>query len=117
MGHVDSSDLEKTLLQLEKRSVAAAAMYCETVAVVIQGKAMQKAPWTDRTGQARQRLKGSTEVMDDVIRIKLAHGVDYGVFLELAREKKHAILWPIIESESGAVIKGLSKLLDRYKLV
>ena len=43
------------------------------------------APWTDRTGNARQTLNTEVqEVASIMVGIILAHGVDYGVFLELS---------------------------------
>jgi hypothetical protein len=51
------------------------------------------ARWTDRTGNARQTLHTDVEDMAlDMVQIILAHGVDYGVFLELA----HGGVWGII---------------------
>lgn len=114
---VDGSDLEKTLDNLEKRSLAAAKMYLETKALQLQGKAQQRAEWTDRTAHARQRIKGTLEADENMLTIKLAHGVEYGVFLELAHEKKYAILWPVVNEEKTNIVNGLSKLLERFKLV
>ena len=58
----------------------------------MQTYAQQKAPWTDRSGRARQTLKGSTEKQPQKRIIKIAHGVDYGLWLELAHEKRFAII-------------------------
>lgn len=51
------------------------------------------APWTDRTGAARQTLHTEVEQLaQDMVQITLDHGVEYGVYLELA----HAGVWGII---------------------
>lgn len=55
------------------------------------------APWTDRTGNARQNLH--TEVMDltSEIALLLAHGVEYGTYLELAHGGKYEIIGPALD--------------------
>ena len=51
------------------------------------------ARWTDRTGNARQTLSAEVEDMAlDMVTILLEHGVEYGVYLELA----HGGVWGIL---------------------
>jgi hypothetical protein len=55
------------------------------------------ASWTDRTGHARQGLFHDVVFVDDQIRLRYAHTVDYGVFLELANSGKYAELEPRVK--------------------
>ena len=56
------------------------------------------APWTDRTGNARQTLNTEVqEVASVMIGIILAHGVDYGIFLELSNGGAYAIIGPALD--------------------
>lgn len=109
----DGAAIEKGLAHFENKTSAAVRAYAETSALKLQNKARQKAPWTNRTGHARQRLKGDVLVVTHGYKIRLAHGVDYGKWLELAHEKKWAIVHPTINQESSKVLQGLQGLLNR----
>lgn len=60
------------------------------------------APWTDRTGNARQTLNAPVEPQVyqaglDMVEIILAHGVEYGIFLELSNAGRYAIIAPALD--------------------
>lgn len=58
----------------------------------------QEARWVDRTGNARKMLTAEVEdVAMSMVEIILAHGVSYGVFLELANAGRYAIIAPTID--------------------
>lgn len=90
-------------------------MYCETKALQFESYAKENRPWTDRTNMARQTLKGEVEKKSFGFRITLSYGVDYGLWLELANEKKYAIVEPTIRLKSPEVIKGMESLLKAIK--
>ena len=101
-----------SLKAMSKRGPIEIRMYCETAARYLENDAKQKAPWTDRTGQARQRLTAYvTELQPAICEITLAHGVDYGVFLELAHEKRFATIMPTIQRKSPEIMKGFKVLI------
>jgi hypothetical protein len=54
------------------------------------------APWTDRTGAARSGLSARAETRGDEYPIILAHGVDYGIWLEIAHSGAYAVIIPSI---------------------
>lgn len=89
---IDIKSMEKGLSQLENKTDTAIRAFCDTGALKMQSYAQQNARWTDRTGAARQRLQGGTEKRANGYAIRIAYGVDYGLWLELAHEKKYAIL-------------------------
>lgn len=113
MIEFDDSELEKGLAELELKFQPAFAMYCETAAAKLETEAKKNRPWTDRTSRARETLKGTSEVSKDEGLIVLAHGVDYGVWLELAHEKKYAIVEPTVRLKSNEVFKGLEGFIDK----
>ena len=114
----DTSDLK--LKSFEEHMDAAIAVYANTQAERLIGYAKENRPWTDRTGAARQRLNAyvtdiPSEEKRQGYRINLAHGVDYGVWLELAMEKRYAILFPTVELKGNEVIAGMKNLVRKIK--
>ena len=110
---LDSQNLHEGLNSFEERALMAMSMYCETAAQDLARYMKEHRVWTDRTSQARQRLTAYVEKTDTGFRIVLAHGVDYGIWLELANEKRFAILEPTVRLQGPAVVKGFDHLLDR----
>jgi len=76
----------------------------------LEGRAKQNAPWKDRTGNARNGLKGEVAVGANEVKIALAHSVDYGVFLELANDGKHAILKPTLDAAAPEIYRTYERL-------
>lgn len=113
--NMDTSGIEKGLMRLMDKSEAAIRMYSETAALKLQNYMRDNAPWTDRTGDARKRLTGTVYKVSNGYQIILSHGVNYGIWLELAHEKRFAIIQPTIQVNSNEVMKGLDKLLERLK--
>ena len=63
--------------------------------------ARRKAPWTDRTGNARNSLLASaqtTRATDGKIYGKFGINVYYGKYLEFKNNGKYAIIGPIVRS-------------------
>ena len=111
---LDSDSLAKGLASLESKTDTAFRMYAEQSAVRLQNYAKEHRKWTDRTGHARQRLEGSVHPIQIGYRLQLAHGVDYGLWLELAHEKRFAIIEPTIQYVGpNEIIPGLEKLFER----
>lgn len=108
---INASDLDQGLRRL--MATAAVRIYAETQARNLEGYAKEHRPWTDRTGDARKRLTGYVTEIPNGYRINLAHGVNYGIWLELAMEKRFAILEPTIRLKGPEVLRGLQGLLDR----
>jgi hypothetical protein len=67
-------------------------------AVELENYAKRNRPWQDQTHAAKLGLHAWVDVMLDMIRIYLSHGVDYGMDLELKWSGKYAIIWPTIEA-------------------
>ena len=113
---LDSEQLQKNMDALPPKLEAAIAIYAETICKDWESTAKRNRPWTDRTSRARQGLTGSSGMDGTKCDIVLAHTVDYGVWLELAHEKRFAIVEPTVRLNSNRAISGLERLLDKVKL-
>lgn len=109
----DFNKLVNGLESLEDSSDVAIRMYSETIAKDFEAHAKACRPWKDRTGDARKRLVGYTLKKSNGYRIILAHGVEYGVWLELANNKNYAIIQPTINLKSNDAINSFNKLLEK----
>jgi len=85
--------------------------------MVRYSKRKDSSKWTDRTGHARQGLKGGFfwktnlgKKIDAIIWI--GHRVDYGVYLELAHEKRFAVLWPVAKKFANAIRGKLKRIME-----
>jgi hypothetical protein len=73
------------------------------------------APWTDRTGAARQRLKGNAYWENaNIVTAAIMHQVDYGIWLELAHQRKYAILEKALDQHKNSIENAVRTLLSRY---
>jgi hypothetical protein len=70
---------------------------CQKRAPEIQNWMRSNAPWTDRTGNARQGLNTQVEGSQDEIALFFAHGVFYGIFLELRNSGRYAVVNPALD--------------------
>lgn len=52
--------------------------------------------WKNQTKQALNRMFSDAQLTDNVVSWFMAHGVSYGVYLELANDRQHEALRPII---------------------
>lgn len=96
---------------VEKQVRAAIGAYADTVAKKLEAEAKQNAKWTNRTGNARNSLRGTFGWRENKCRIVLSGGMDYSVWLELANGKRFAILVPTMEANAAAIIKGYKRLV------
>lgn len=110
----DISGMLTGLSEFESKQDAAVRMLAEQGAQKLQDSARENRKWTDRTGQARQRLHGYVGKIPEGYRISLAHGVDYGIWLELAHEKRFAIIPQTIEYVGTfEIMPGFERLIER----
>ena len=91
-NNFDSSDMKRGLASFLDKVDVAVKMFAETGSQKMRTYAQQNRRWTDRTGHARKRLTAYVTKVESGYKITLAHGVDYGLWLELAHEKKYGII-------------------------
>lgn len=110
---MDMSGLISGLGQLDRKVEFALDSFCERAAQGLEDYAKRNRKWTDRTGNARQRLSGKTFKVAKGRRIELSHGVDYGIWLEMANERKFAIIEPSIEKYgTEQIMPGFEKFME-----
>jgi hypothetical protein len=76
---------------------ASAELLARRWAIELENYAKNRAPWEDRTGNARQSLYSVVHTGNGQIIIYLSHGVDYGVWLELRHQGQYAIIMRTLE--------------------
>ena len=110
---MDMSSLDKGLAMTGIKMQKALLMHMATKADELEGKIKTKSPWTDRTSMAKQTLTARvSQPSQTKLRITLAHGVDYGVWLELAHSKNWAIVAPTIREEAPKLVRGLGNIMQ-----
>jgi hypothetical protein len=75
------------------------------------------APWHDNTSNARNGLFTATSHALGVgstgeHRILFSHGVDYGIWLEVANQGRYQIIMPTVKAIGDQLFKGLDSLLN-----
>lgn len=83
-----------------RRRKAATYMLCESISEYMEKTAKRQARWTDRTAHARQSINHDTQMAGEDITMTVAHGVEYGKYLEKGTEpheiklkNKKAFMW------------------------
>lgn len=107
-------NLTPNLEKMRQKCDTAVLMYAKTKADQLQEYMKANKKWQDVTGAAKASLKGLVSVpKEHQVRITLAHGVNYGIWLELAHEMNYAIVRPTILTKSGEVLDGLDMLMSK----
>lgn len=113
---MDISDIQGNMEEMYSRLNTAVGVLAEQGAVKMQSSAKKNAPWTDRTGAARGRLSGTASPIPKGWRIKLAHGVSYGIYLELAHERRFAIIQQTVDRVGyGEIMPAFNRFMDRLR--
>lgn len=66
--------------------------------------------WHNRTAQAAARMFTNAELTKQFVSWFMAHGVEYGVYLELANDRKHEAIRKIIQRFAGRYFNDVRKL-------
>ena len=110
-----------SLLGLSAVKTNIAAIYKErkaklyALALSYAGQAINKArsekEWTDRTSQAKDRMFAEAFIDGSDIGFFLSHGVDYGLYLELANDRRYEIIRPVIEELAPKFYEDAQKII------
>lgn len=112
-----NSNLKKNLDKMSVKLGAVVLMYSATKSSQIEAKMKLNRPWTDRTNMAKTLLSAKvSQPNSNTVRITLAHGVEYGIWLELAHGKNYAIIAPTIREEGPRIVEDLNNLMSKLKL-
>lgn len=66
--------------------------------------------WTNQTNQARDRMFTDAFIEDNVVGWFMAHGVQYGTYLELANNRQNEAIRPIIQRFAGRFFRDVKKI-------
>lgn len=92
------------------RAITAATAYHATQAVAF---ARTNAPWTDRTGNARNGLFARAERDAPVYRIIIGGSVPYQVWLEVRFSGRYQIIRPTVDHEGPELMRTVQALYSR----
>ncbi len=113
----NQSSLGKNLANMSTKLGATILMYSATKASQLEAKMKLNRPWTDRTNMAKALLNAKVSQPNvTTVRITLSHGVEYGIWLELANEKNYAVIAPTIREEGPRLVEDLGNLMSKLKL-
>ena len=101
--------------RVSKKIRAGVGLYADTAAKQMEADAKRNRPWTDRTTNARNSTRGEFGWENDKAVIRLSGDVEYYPFLELAHEKKYAVLIPTIKKNVSQVMRGFQSVLKGLK--
>lgn len=104
---VDPSQVLRGLGEAKLKTMFAVEKYGQAAAAKLEATAKQDAPWTDRTGNARQTMAGVCDWAGDALRIGLAGNMDYSPYLEYCNEGKNAVLYPTINKMQTEILEGM----------
>jgi hypothetical protein len=108
---VPPSELAVAVERYGDRVLTAVAAVAQYVATQMQNQAKADAPWTDRTGNARTGLFGTSETDfgAKVVTIYLSHGatIDYGLWLELSNSGKYSVIMRTMQAHYEPLMQML----------
>ncbi|KGG81068.1 hypothetical protein Y919_02560 [Caloranaerobacter azorensis H53214] len=112
---IDIARALRGLAEAETKMKAAVGVYADSAGKKMEAHAKQNAPWTDRTGQARQTIEGGHEWQGNKCIVYVAGNKEYSPYLEFANEKKYATLYPTVKKMAPEILKGMAGLLNRSR--
>lgn len=100
----------------DERTSQAVMAVLEREAPIVENYMKQNAPWTDRTGNARQGLRAQAYDQGGGQKGIVLYGqVPYQIFLEVKFSGKYAIIVPTIQVMGPQVMQALQNILGGIK--
>jgi hypothetical protein len=111
-----SEEVARKLFERRHRMIAGLLALGENVGAHMEAAGKRKpenggAPWKDRTGHARQGLFHDVVFVDDQIRLRYAHTVEYGVQLEQGYSGKYAELEPRVKEHAPEFLAQAERIV------
>lgn len=109
----DAKALAEQLYRVPEKADKALTAIVHLYSPRVESHAKTKAPWTDRTSNARNGLF-ARPVTDKGHRyaVVLAHTVNYGIWLEIRNAGRYAVISPTIKTMGPQVMRTASRLFD-----
>lgn len=109
----DTRSVLNRINSMKQKTRTSLQIIADTAVKSMERYAKNNARWTDRTGNARQRLQGSTRWEEQALIAAISHNVDYGMWLELCNEKKYAILEEALNSQAQNLLDSYQRFLNQ----
>ena len=94
-----------------------AVLAADEIALLLEGYAKSHHPWTARSGNTTDSVKGTVaEASDEIVRVVLSAGMDYDLFLEVCHDGRWAWLWPAIVECKDTIRTILKKRLGAVRV-
>lgn len=108
-GSVDN--VSRNMREYGRRVLWARMRVAQYWTAVFETEAKQNAPWTDRTGNARQSLHSYVEELtNNAVAIYLSHGVDYGIYLETMSSGRYGVIMDVLERHYQEVMDMVAEI-------
>ena len=108
------SELATAVERYGDRVLTAVAAVAQRVATEMQNQAQADAPWTDRTGNARTGIFGTSEAdfAARVVTIYLSHSatLTYPLFLEIGNSGKYAVIMRTMQAHYESLMDLLREI-------
>lgn len=108
---IDPSNALGNMAAIKLRSMFAAEKVAENAAAKLEAEAKRDAPWTDRTGLARQTIRGVSGWDCGKLLAGVTGNMDYSPYLELTREGRDAVLLPTVERNQAEIMEQYRKVV------
>lgn len=107
----DPAKVIRNMAEIKQRSMFAAEKVAENAAARMEAEAKRNAPWTDRTGNARQTIKGFHGWSGRKLHCGVSGNMEYSGYLEYANEGKNAVLWPTVRANEAKIKEQFRKVV------
>ena len=77
------------------------------------GQGVEGEFWNNKTSEAANAVFGETYRTKTEIGFFLAHGMDYGIYLELANNRQNEVLRPLIEEFGAKFLKSVGMIMSK----
>lgn len=111
--YMKSGTLGEGIRQKPARVIRDIQTVMDLYAPRVEAYAKTHAPWTDRTGNARNGLAARSYREGDEQGIVLFHQVPYGLWLEVRFSGRYAIIDPTIAEMGPVVMRAIEGILER----
>lgn len=111
----DDKRLRKNAANFDRNVRNNVAVLVDRHAAITTGWLKQNARWTDRTGAARSGIFAVPNRGNKYEEIFMAYSVNYGIWLEIANDRKYAIITPAMRIMGKELMDSLQYLLDRIR--
>lgn len=78
---------------------------------IAEARMKERAPWVDRTGNARNGLTAKAILGGDTDALVLFHQVPYGIYLETKNGGKYQVIMPVVKEIAPQIMSTLNKIL------